>query len=299
MEPRRGLAEAIWNVDRLADWGATSIKQYLLMGRDQRQWVSEAARRRGVNLTAEGATLVYNIGMILDGHTGWEHPLSYVPLYKDVARFFGQAGATYSTTAIVAGPGPWNQDWFFQSADWWRDAKQRRFLPWQQFMPHLRRRVERPETDYSYPLVAQGLAEVMAEGGRGAIGGHGQAHGIGTHWEVWMYASALGNLGALRLASLDGARFLGAEKDLGSLEVGKLADLVVLGSNPLEDIHNTLDIRYVMQGGVLRDGSTLDEVWPEAKPFGDYWWVDPDALRTDDRPVGGGCRLNRRGRTEN
>jgi len=104
-----------------------------------------------------------------------------------------------------------------------------------------------------------------------------------------MYASALGNLGALRLASLDGARFLGAEKDLGSLEVGKLADLVVLGSNPLEDIHNTLDIRYVMQGGTLYDGSTLDEVWPEAKPFGEYWWVDPDALRTDDRPVGGGA----------
>jgi len=281
--------EAIWNVDRLADWGAASIKQYLLMGRDQRQWVSEAARRRGINLTSEGASLVYDIGMILDGHTGWEHPLSYVPLYQDVARFFGQAGATYSTTAIVAGPGPWNQDWFFQSADWWRDAKQRRFLPWQQFMPHLRRRVERPETDYSYPLVAQGLADVMAEGGRGAIGGHGQAHGIGTHWEVWMYASALGNLGALRLASLDGARFLGAEKDLGSLEVGKLADLVVLGSNPLEDIHNTLDIRYVMQGGTLYDGSTLDEVWPEAKPFGEYWWVDPDALRTDDRPVGGGA----------
>lgn len=280
--------EARWNVNRLVDWGAASIKQYLLMGRDQRQWVADAARASGVNLTSEGASLVYNIGMILDGHTGWEHPLSYVPLYQDVTRFFGQAGATYSTTAIVAGPGPWNQGWFFQSSDWWRDEKQRRFLPWQAFVPHLRRRMERPETDYSYPLLAQGLADVLAAGGRGAIGGHGQAHGIGTHWEVWMYASALGNLEALRLASLDGARFLGAEADLGSLEVGKLADLVVLDSNPLEDIHNTLDIRYVMRGGVLYDGSTLDEVWPQAKPYGDYWWVNPAALRTDDRPAGRG-----------
>ncbi len=279
--------EATWSVNRLADWGAASIKQYLLLGRDQRQWVADAARRRGINLTAEGASLVYNVGMILDGHTAWEHPLSYVPLYEDVARFFGLAGATYSITAIVAGPGPWNQGWFFQSSDWWKDEKQRRFLPWQVYAPHLRRRMERPETDYSYPLLAQGLADVMAAGGRGAIGGHGQAHGIGTHWEVWMYASALGNLGALRLASLEGARFLGADKDLGGLEPGKLADLVVLGSNPLEDIRNTLDIRYVMQGGVLYDGSTLDEVWPEAKPYGDYWWVNPDVLRADDRPVGG------------
>lgn len=280
------LDEAIWNVNRLADWGAASVKQYLLLGRDQRQWVAEAARRRGITLTAEGASLVYNVGMILDGHAAWEHPLSYVPLYGDVAKFFGRAGTTYSITAMVAGPGPWNQGWFFQTSDWWKEEKQRRFLPWQHFVPHLRRHMERPETDYSYPLLAQGLADIMAEGGRGAIGAHGQAHGIGTHWEVWMYASALGNLDALRLASLEGARFLGAERDLGTLEPGKLADLVVLEANPLEDIRNTLGIRYVMQGGVLHDAGTLDEVWPEERPYGPYWWVNSDALRTDDRPVG-------------
>ena len=40
-----------------------------------------------------------------------------------------------------------------------------------------------------------------------------------------------------------------------------------------------------MKNGIVWDASTLDEVWPNAKPYGDYPWVNPDALRTDDRPV--------------
>jgi Imidazolonepropionase and related amidohydrolases len=79
-----------------------------------------------------------------------------------------------------------------------------------------------------------------------------------------MGASALGNHGALEVASLHGARFLGVDKDLGSIEVGKLADLMVLNSNPLENIKSTLDMKYVMKGGKLYDAMSLDEVWPKA-----------------------------------
>ncbi len=158
-------------------------------------------------------------------------------------------------------------------------------MPWRQVIPHTRRRVLRPVTDYSFPLVAQGMADVIAEGGSGAIGSHGQMHGIGSHWEIWMAASATGPLGALEVATVQGVRFLGAEDDLGSIAVGKLADLVVLNSNPLDDIRNTTDIRYVVQGGVVYDGDTLDEVWPKPKPYGERWWVDPAGWLSDDRPV--------------
>ena len=92
-------------------------------------------------------------------------------------------------------------------------------------------------------------------------------------------------MAALEVATLHGARFLGAEADIGSIEVGKLADLVVLNSNPLEDIRNTTDIRYVIQGGIVRDGMTLDEVWPTQTVYGEHWWVNTDAWRMDDRPV--------------
>ncbi|HEV8496388.1 MAG TPA: amidohydrolase family protein, partial [Gemmatimonadaceae bacterium] len=202
---------------------------------------------------------------------------------SDGAKFFGKAGATYSPTLVVAGPSAWSIEYWFQQSDVWKDAKQRRWFPWRALIPQTRIRWLRPETDYSYPLVAQAMADIIAEGGFGAIGSHGEHHGLASHWEVWMGASALGNHGALEVASLHGARFLGVDKDLGSLEVGKLADLMVLNSNPLENIKSTLDMKYVMKGGKLYDAMSLDEVWPKAVPFGPYYWVNDDVLQQNTK----------------
>ena len=270
---------------RLKKWGAVSAKQYLQPRRDQRQWISDVARREGLMVTSEGSDLAYNIGMILDGQTGFEHPMSYMPIYSDVAKFFGKTKAVYSPTFVVGGPGAWNEEYFWQETDLWKDEKQRKWLPWRQLVPNTRRAIKRPVTDYSYPLIAQGMADIIAEGGYGAIGSHGQQHGIGSHWEIWMVASAMGPHGALDVATRHGAYFVGALDDIGTLEVGKLGDLVVLNSNPLEDIRNTLDIDTVMQGGVLRDGDTLDEVWPMNKPFGPVPWTNEDIYRGDNRPT--------------
>jgi imidazolonepropionase-like amidohydrolase len=133
------------------------------------------------------------------------------------------------------------------------------------------------------PLIAQGLADIIAEGGFGTIGSHGQQHGQGSQFELWMTASAMDPMSALEVATLDGARFIGIEKETGSIVAGKLGDLVVLNGNPLENIRATRDIKYVMKGGVLYDGNTLDEVWPAKTPFGVHWWVNPDVLKADKR----------------
>ncbi|MDT8340679.1 MAG: amidohydrolase family protein, partial [Longimicrobiales bacterium] len=281
------LEETAANVRRLKSWGAVSIKQYMQPRRAQRQWVSEVAREQGLMVTAEGGDLFYNLGMIIDGQTAWEHPLSYVPLFGDVTRFFGRAGIVYSPTFVVAGPGPSNIDYWFAQSDVWQEEKQRRWMPWRMNAGHLRRRTLRPDTDYSFPLIAQGLADIIAEGGYGAIGSHGEHHGPDAQWEVWMLAAGMSNLEALRVASLHGAHFLGAEEDLGSLRPGKLADLLVLDGNPLEDIRNTARIRYVVKGGVVYEADTLDEVWPRQRPFGPNYWLDDVSLRNDVRPVGG------------
>lgn len=272
------------NINRLQSWGAVSMKQYLQPRRTQRQWISDVARQKGLMVTAEGGDLFYNLGMIMDGQTGWEHPISVVPLYGDVAKFFGRAKAAYSPTLVVAGPGPWNIEYFYAESDVWKDPKHSRWMPWRDLMGLLRRRTLRPETDYSFPLLAQGVADIIAQGGYGAMGSHGEHHALAPHWEIWMEASANGPLGALRIASLHGAHFLGVDQDLGSIEAGKLADILVLNANPLENIRNTLNLQYVMKGGVLYDATTLDEVWPTQRPFGPHYWVDDDALRNDDRP---------------
>jgi hypothetical protein len=276
-------ADALAMVRKMASWGATSVKQYAQPRRDQRQWMAEAARTVGVNETSEGGFFLENVGFIMDGQTGWEHAFSEVPMYSDGAKFFGKAGATYSPTLVVAGPGAWSIEYWFQESDVWKDAKQRRWFPWRALVPHTRVRTLRPATDYSYPLIAQAMADIIAEGGWGALGSHGEHHGLAPHWELWMGASALGNHGALEVAALHGARFLGADKDLGSIEVGKIADLVVLNGNPLQNIRATADAQYVMKGGTLYDAMTLDQVWPKAVPFGPNYWVNDEVLQSNTK----------------
>jgi imidazolonepropionase-like amidohydrolase len=76
----------------------------------------------------------------------------------------------------------------------------------------------------------------------------------------------------LRAATLHGAEIVGLAQDLGSIEPGKLADLVVLDENPLLDIHNTNTVRYVVKNGEIFEGSTLDRIWPSEKKLPPLWW---------------------------
>ena len=273
------IAEA--GILKLKHWGAVSLKQYQQPRRDQRQWVMQAARKHGMQVTSENGDLEFTLGLIMDGHTGFEHPMSYTPLYSDFTTFLGKANATYSPTFMVGGPGPWNEEYWYQESEVWKDGKTRRFMPWVTFIPQGRRRMLRPASDYSFPWLAQGMADIITAGGFGAIGAHGQHNGLGSHWETWMAASATGAMGALEVASLHGARFIGKANDLGSLEAGKLADFMVLNRNPLENIRFTTDIKYVVKGGVVYDDDTLDEVWPRERPYGTPYWLVPDAMKGD------------------
>jgi Tol biopolymer transport system component/imidazolonepropionase-like amidohydrolase len=282
----RTYEDALHEVNRVLDWGAVAIKQYGQPYRAQRQWIADIAREKQVMVTGEGSDLAYNIGTTLDGQTGWEHPMSYAPLYGDVAEFFGRTKAVYSPTFVVGGASVWSEEYFWQIEDQWLDPKQQRWLPWRHLIPPTRRRTLRPLTDYSFPFIAMGMADIIDRGGGGAIGSHGQQHGIGSHWEMWMIASAMEPMATLEVATMHGARYLGMQDDLGSIQTGKLADLVVLNSNPIDDIHNTTDIRYVMKAGTLYEADTLDEVWPKARPYGPYSWVDGYMLQADDRPIG-------------
>jgi hypothetical protein len=152
------------------------------------------------------------------------------------------------------------------------DGKYNRFVPREELIRQHRGVVVRPKEEFSFPLLALGLAKIMRAGGYGAIGEHGEQVGIGSHWEIWGYAEALSPLEALTAATLHGARFIGMDREVGSVTAGKLADLLILDADPLVNIRNTVSIRYVMKGGRLYDDETLDELWPTPRPFGPVPW---------------------------
>ena len=89
-------------------------------------------------------------------------------------------------------------------------------------------------------------------------------------------------LEVLRCATVNGSRIVGRPEDIGSLEPGKLADLVILDKNPLEDIHNTNSVRWVMKNGELFEGDTLDQVWPQQKKLEPLWFWSFDKAKAGE-----------------
>jgi hypothetical protein len=274
--------DMVVGLKRRDSWGAWQIK--LNTYRPKQQWVLEAARELGMSTTSENGDLYQNLAMIMDGQLGTEHLFTQVPLYSDVTRFMGKAAFCYNSTWLGTGPAAWTEEWGFYEFKPWQDAKQRRWVPWRDLVDS-RRTMYRPETDYSFAIVAQGVADVLAEGGCSSFGEHYEQPGVANHWIVWSAVPAMSPYQALWVASMGGAEFMGMTQDIGSIEAGKLADLIILNSNPLTDIRSTTDMQFVMKGGVLYEPDSLDEVWPRQKPFGAYPWLDPDAYLNDDRPT--------------
>jgi Tol biopolymer transport system component len=283
--PDRGVrdyAHAVDEVMRLKAAGAISVKNFLQPLRSQRQMLGKAALASGMTLTNEGADLYYNIGTVIDGSTGFEHPMMYVGTFDDVAQFFGRAGAVYSPTLTVGGAGLWAEDYLQGESDLWNSSKERRFLPWRRLMRTIHP-ARLPLAEYSFPLLAETVADIKRAGGRIALGGHGEQAGLDTLWEMAVYAQALSPLEVLEAASTGGAFMAGMEKQIGTLESGKFADLVVLDSDPLADIRHVADIAYVMKGGVLYDDDTLDELWPERRPYGTPSWLYEPVYEASDQ----------------
>lgn len=253
--------------------GAIGIKQFHVTTRRESQLLAQATRNHGgLYLTAEQGDLPYVLGLVLDGYTGWEHMLSYDTLHKDAVEFFGQAEITYSPTLIVGGLYHWAAPYFVSRYKPWLDRKFTNFMPWQRLSLY-KRLGQRSRSEFSFPFIAEGVADVVRAGGNAAIGAHGEVPGLGAHFEMQIYASAMSPQEVIHMATMGGAKFIGASKSIGSIEVGKIADLIVLNSNPLDDISNSLDIEFVMSKGNLYQGDSLDQIWPFVNKYGPVPWT--------------------------
>ena len=254
-----------------------TVKSYMVGNRKQREWMVMACKENGIMPTTEGGLdLKLDLTHALDGFAGNEHALPIVPLYKDVVEIFARSGISYTPTLLVAYGGPWAENYFYESTKVHDDEKLRRFIPHDILDERAKRRPWFSDEEQVFPKLAAQAAKIVRAGGRVCVGGHGQLQGIQCHWEMWaLQSGGMTNHEVLRSATLYGAQAIGYEQDLGSIEAGKLADLVVLNKDPLENIRNTNTIRYVMKGGDMWEASTLDQVWPiEKKLQAPWWWKD-------------------------
>ncbi len=261
---------------RMKQLGAISVKSYQQPRRDQRQWLVEEGRAEGMLVVPEGGgDLFNNTSMVLDGHTSIEHALPVAPLYDDVLTVFGESGLGYSPTLLVAYGGPFGEHWFFGRDEVWADPKLQRFTPRSVLDPRARRpTIHAPEGEWFHQDVAAAAARIARRGGLVTLGAHGQLQGLGAHWELWALAGpdAMTPMEALRAATISGATYLGMDADLGTVQAGKLADLMVLTADPRDDIHNSTSLRWVVKNGALYDAETLDRLWPQPAPRPVMMW---------------------------
>ncbi len=265
---------------RYADHYRTkNIKSYVAGNRKVRQWVVKASKDLGLMPTTEGAgDLKLDLTHAIDGMHGNEHTLPVAPLYKDVIELYAKTRTAYTPTLIVQYNGLSSREYFFTRTEVHDDPKLNRFYPHNRLDELSRRRPGwQRDDEFNFDEAAADAVKIQRAGGLVGIGGHGEVEGLGTHWEMWSLAmGGMTPIEVLRAATIDGARILGVDPDLGSLEVGKLADLVVLNGDPLEDIRNTNTIRYVMKNGELYDGDTLDQLWPVERPLPRSWWWEDE-----------------------
>jgi len=268
-------------------FGAFSVKSYNQPRREQRQMVIEAARSLNMEVVPEGGSFFYhNLSMILDGHTTIEHNIPIATVYNDVVQLWSRSKTANTPTLIVGYGALSGENYWYQHTNVWEKERLLRFTPRVIVDTRSRHRVMAPEEEYEqgYMQVSRSLKKLNDAGVLINMGAHGQIQGIGAHWEIWMLAQGgMTPYEALKAATINPATSLGLDNQIGSLQEGKLADLLIMDKNPLESIYNTEFISYTMVNGRLYDAATMNEVgnynrkrpkfyWERSKNYASFPW---------------------------
>jgi len=268
------LEDARFHVERLKDVGAISVKSYQQPRRDQRQQVIAAGQELGIMVVPEGgAKFQHNMTEIVDGHTGIEHALPLARAYEDVKQLWSASGTGYTPTLVVAYGGLSGENYWYEHTNVWENERLLRFTPRFVVEPRSIRRIKAPDHHYNHILVARLAKQFRDRGVSVQVGAHGQLAGLAAHWEMWMLEQGgFSPWEALRAATIDGARYVGLNRDVGSIEAGKLADLVVIDGSPLDDLRSSEHVAYTMINGRLYDAETMDQIAPDRVPCKTFYF---------------------------
>lgn len=306
-DPITSLEDARNIVRRKQAIGGHILKSYKLPTRQQKQFLLQAAAEGGLMVDAEGAGHFYdNVSMILDGHTNLEHNLPVATYYDDLLQLFKNSAMSSTPTLIVTFGELFGENYIYQHQQPWKENKVRTYIPGvnNAYNP-ITGAGEAPlyvrgmQTihyddelyDVGFRSVGRSVKRLDEAGVTINVGSHGQASGIAIHWEMQLLAEGgMPPMRILRAATINGARTYGLDHQLGSIEPGKLADLIVLDRDPLSDIRNTNSVRYTMVNGRLYDADSMNEIGNYNRPRSKFFWELGERHGVDWSPAwtGGG-----------
>ncbi len=256
------LDDAKFHLERLKKVGAFSVKSYNQPRRNQRQQIIAAARELEMMVVPEGGSLLqHNLTMIIDGHTGIEHSLPAASIYNDIKQLWSQTEVGYTPTLVVAYGGISGENYWYDKTDVWAHPRLSMYVPSDMLNARSMRRPTAPDEHYNHFNVARVANEMNDLGVKPNIGAHGQREGLAAHWEMWMFAQGgMSNLEVLKTATINPAKHFGMDHQLGSIKQGKLADLIIIDGDPLEDIRVTDRVSYTMVNGKLYNAETMNQL---------------------------------------
>ncbi|MBL8265893.1 amidohydrolase family protein [Steroidobacter sp.] len=287
--PVDSYSDAQLAIARKQALGAFIVKSYRYPSRKQRQMLVKAGRAAGVMVDLEGESQFYNnITGIIDGHTNLEHNLPFANFYDDIVQFMARAKAHNTPTLVVNFGELFGDNYMYQTTQAWKDPKVQLYV--QESLsgysplgtpygapPHARAMTSIQAADeiwnIGFRAVSRAVKRLDDAGVVINAGSHGEMPGLAMHWEMALLAEGgMSNLHVLRAATLNTATTLGIDRHVGSIEAGKLADLIVLDANPLEDIHHSNSVRYTMVNGRLFDSLSMNEIGNYDRPRGRFYW---------------------------
>ncbi len=270
------LDDAFSHLRRTQAFGAFTVKSYNQPRRDQRQQVMEAAQELGIMVHPEGgSTYTHNMSMVMDGHSGIEHNIPIYPIYDDVTNMWSHSETGYTPTHVVNYGSIRGENYFYQTTNVWEKERLLNFTPRTVVDPLSRHRMKIPDEEYEAGHITSAAKskDLMDAGVNVNMGSHGQMQGLAAHWEMWIFEQGgMSELEAIRASTYNPANYIGMADHLGSIEEGKLADLIVIDGNPDQNLRDSEYVSYTMINGRLFDADTMDEIGNHPRERMPFWW---------------------------